>query len=111
MRLQVGPELELELVQIRLPLPLPQLQVMPHRRLPLQLQVMPRRRLPLQSQALPGLVKVLGKVARVQDRAARETVVAKVVVVVVAHDLNVNPALGVTTELRDSRESVGPCGM
>ena len=102
MPLQVGPVPEL---LIQLPHP-PQLLLIQLPHLP-QLLLMPRRRLLLQPQALPRLVKVQGRVARVRDR------VAKAVRVVVAYErVNVNPALGVTTtELRDSRESVGPCGM
>jgi len=102
MQLQVGPVLELLIQLPLLPLRLQLIQLP----LPLRLQLMPRRRLPLRPQAPPRLVKVQGKAG---TGAARELVVAKVVVA--CERVDVNPTLGVTTELRDSRESVGPCGM
>jgi hypothetical protein len=105
---ELRPALVLVLVlprqQLLLQPQVPPLAKAPHRLLPLQQQApqlekalaKPHRLLPLQQQA-PQLQRAQGKAG---TRARQETVVARRVVVACVW-VNVNPGLGVTTELRD----------
>jgi len=98
--LQVPPQVLQELLAMPLELLVPpQVPLV----MPLVLLLMPLELQVLLGKVAPGKV-VQGKV-QLQEKVER--VLAKQVVVRVW--VTVNPALGVTTELRDSRESVGHC--